>query len=103
MNIDKSRWKKLAGINEIKLVKNKYLKQDENGIYIDKNEALKYLSQFDDEEDEISARVFIKDDEGWGEFESNIEGNMLEISENQLEEMMKEAMSFYFYSDGDSI
>ena len=74
--------------------------EDEDFYYIDTDKALEYLSQFDN--DDISAYGFINDDEGWGEFTSNIE-DVEEMSDEELEDAMRQEMSYYYFSEPDAI
>ena len=74
--------------------------EDEDFYYIDTDKALEYLSQFDN--DDISAYGFINDDEGWGEFTSNIE-DVEAMSDEELEDAMRQEMSYYFFSEPDGI
>jgi len=88
-------------------INNKYVVKDEeesdeeyNFYYVDKQKALNYLSQFNNEE--VDAEQFINDDEGWGEFEQYIE-DVEQMTDKELEDNMRSEMSFYYFSDGDSI
>jgi predicted alpha/beta hydrolase family esterase len=81
-------------------INNKYTINDDGFYYIDKQKAYDYLSQYDDEF--VDAMQFINDDEGWGEFEQYIEDLNL-MSDEELEDSMRQEMSFYYYSNGDSI
>jgi hypothetical protein len=88
-------------------VKNQYVVKDEEEsdeygdfYYIDKKKAFEYLKQFNSKE--VSAKQFIKDDEGWGEFEQYLE-DVERMSDKQLEKAMREEMSIYFFSDPDGI
>jgi hypothetical protein len=100
-----------GGLDESKLdegkVKNQYVVKDEEesdeygDFYsIDKKKAFEYLKQFNSKE--VSAKQFIKDDEGWGEFEQYLEDVEL-MSDKQLEKAMREEMSIYFFSDSDEL
>jgi hypothetical protein len=94
---------------EESFLKNQYVVKDEemsqefgeDWYIIDKNKALQYLSQFN-RKGEVSAKGFMKDDEGWGEFESNIE-DVQDMTNQELEDAMRQEMSFYFYSKPDEI
>ena len=99
------------GLDESKLdegkVKNQYVVKDEEesdeygDFYsIDKKKAFEYLKQFNSKE--VSAKQFIKDDEGWGEFEQYLE-DVERMSDKQLEKAMREEMSIYFFSEPDEI
>jgi hypothetical protein len=101
----------LTNMNESRLnegkVKNQYVVKDEEesdeygDFYsIDKKKAFEYLKQFNSKE--VSAKQFIKDDEGWGEFEQYLE-DVEQMSDKQLEDAMREEMSMYFFSDPDGI
>jgi hypothetical protein len=107
-NFDASKWlieNKIttqSRLNEGK-VKNQYVVKDEEEsdeygdfYVIDKKKALEYLKQFNNKE--VSAKQFIKDDEGWGEFEQYLEDVEL-MSDKQLENAMREEMSFYYFSN----
>jgi hypothetical protein len=111
-NFDASKWlienkiTKQSRLNEGK-VKNQYVVKDEEEsdeygdfYVIDKKKALEYLKQFNNKE--VSAKQFIKDDEGWGEFEQYLEDVEL-MSDKQLEKAMREEMSFYYFSNPDEI
>lgn len=103
-----ARMQQLAGINEIQsninnsyTIKDDELSDEDGDFYIiDKEKALKYLSQFDDED--INAEQFINDDEGWGEYEQYLD-NIELMTDEELEDSMREEMSFYFFSDPDFI
>jgi hypothetical protein len=89
------------------IINNKYVVKDEEesdeygDFYrIDLQKALDYLSQFNNEE--VDAEQFINDDEGWGEFEQYLE-DVKSWPDKELEDAMRQEMSFYYYSDGDSI
>ncbi len=86
------------------IINNKYVvkDEDEDGDFyrIDLQKALDYLSQFNNEE--VDAEQFINDDEGWGEFEQYLM-DAEQMSDKELEDAMRQEMSFYYYSDGDSI
>jgi hypothetical protein len=113
---EKLRMQMLAGIiteSEYKAkldenqVNNKYVVKDEelsdedgNFYIIDRQKALDYLSQFDNED--VNAETFIDDDEGWGEFEQYLE-DVEEMPDEELEDAMRKEMSMYFFSDEDSI
>ena len=111
------RMKKLAGlITEGEYVKallrenqvnNKYVVKDEKlsdedygFYYIDQQKAFDYLKQFNNSE--VSAKQFIKDDEGWGEFEQYLD-NIEQMSDKELEDAMRQEMSYYFFSQPDEI
>ena len=81
-------------------INNKYVIEDDGFYMIDPKKAFEYLKQFNSEE--VDAKQFIKDDEGWGEFEQYLE-NVEQMSDKELEDAMRQEMSFYYYSDGDSI
>ena len=99
------------GLDESKLdegkVKNQYVVKDEEEsdeygdfYVIDKKKAFEYLKQFNSKE--ASAKQFIKDDEGWGEFEQYLEDVEL-MSDKELEDAMREDMSMYFFSNPDEL
>lgn len=81
---------------------NKYVYLDmENDVYmIDQSKALEYLEQFDAKD--VDVDMFMNDDEGWGEFEPYLE-DVEQMTDEQLEEAMRQELSFYYFSDGDSI
>lgn len=90
-------------------LKNQYVIKDEemsqefeeDWYIIDTDKALRYLSQFN-RKGEVNAKGFIKDDEGWGEFTSNIE-DVQDMTDQELEDAMRQEMSYYFYSKPDEI
>jgi len=89
------------------IINNQYVVKDEEEsdeygdfYVIDKKKALEYLKQFNNKE--VSAKQFIKDDEGWGEFEQYLEDVEL-MSDKELEDAMREEMSFYYFSNPDEI
>jgi len=99
------------GLDESKLdegkVKNQYVVKDEEEsdeygdfYVIDKKKAFEYLKQFNSKE--ASAKQFIKDDEGWGEFEQYLE-DVEKMSDKELEDAMREDMSMYFFSNPDEL
>jgi hypothetical protein len=115
INEEFKRMQKLAGIitEDItnltlkEAINNKYTFKDvklsdESGDFykIDTKKAFDYLKQFNSEQ--IDAKQFIEDDEGWGEFEQYIL-NVEQMSDEELEDSMRSEMSFYYFSDGDSI
>jgi len=100
------------GLDESKLdegkVKNQYVVKDEEEsdeygdfYVIDKKKAFEYLKQFD-KRGSVNAKQFIKDDEGWGEFEQYLEDVEL-MSDKELEDAMREDMSMYFFSNPDEL
>jgi len=101
------RMQKLAGVLNENEVNNTYvfkddeMSDDEYDFYaIDKQKALDYLSQFDN--NNVDAEAFINDDEGWGEFEQYLE-DVEQMSDEELETAMREEMSIYFFSKPDMI
>lgn len=90
------------------LVKNKYVYLDkeasedfgEDWYSIDKKKALEYLSQFNNKH--INAKQFINDDEGWGEFEQYLE-DVDKMTDRELENAMKQDLSYYYFSKPDEI
>jgi hypothetical protein len=101
------RMQKLAGLVNENKVKNSYVIKDEelsdeDGDFyvIDKKKALNYLKQFNNKD--ISAKAFINDDEGWGEFEQYLE-DVEKMSDKEIEDSMREEMSYYFFSQPDEI
>ena len=88
-------------INNKYVVKDKELSDEYSNFYkISTKKALEYLSQFDN--DEVNAKQFIRDDEGWGEFEQYLE-NVEQMSDSELEDAMRSEMSMYFFSKPDEI
>lgn len=88
-------------------VNNKYVVKDEElsdaygDFYtIDQKKAFEYLKQFNNSE--VSAKQFIKDDEGWGEFEQYLD-DVEQMSDEELEDAMRQEMSYYFFSKPDEI
>ena len=88
-------------------VKNQYVVKDEEesdeygDFYsIDKKKAFEYLKQFNSKE--VSAKQFIKDDEGFEEFESNLD-DVEQMTDKEIEKAMKEELSFYYFSKPDEI
>jgi hypothetical protein len=107
LNEEFKRMQKLAGVlNENKInnkyvVKDKEFSDDSGDFYvIDKQKALKYLSQFDNED--IDAGQFISNDEGWGEYEQYLE-NVEQMSDKEIEDSMRSEMSYYYFSRPDEI
>ena len=102
------RMQKLAGVlnegevNNTYVFKDDEMSDDEYDFYtIDKKKAFEYLKQFD-KRGSVNAKQFIKDDEGWGEFEQYLEDVEL-MSDKELEDAMREEMSFYYFSNPDEI
>jgi len=88
-------------VNNKYVVKDEELSDEDGDFYIiDRQKALDYLSQFDNED--VDAEAFIDDDEGWGEFEQYLE-DVEEMPDEELEDAMRKEMSMYFFSDEDSI
>jgi len=88
-------------VNNKYVVKDEELSDEDGDFYIiDRQKALDYLSQFDNED--VNAETFIDDDEGWGEFEQYLE-DVEEMPDEELEDAMRKEMSMYFFSDEDSI
>ena len=111
-NFDASKWlteNKIttqSRLNEGK-IKNQYVVKDEEesdeygDFYsIDKKKAFEYLKQFNSKE--VSAKQFIKDDEGFEEFVSNLE-DVEQMTDQEIEKAMKEELSFYYFSKPDEI
>jgi hypothetical protein len=72
--------------------------EDPEFFMLDPKKAEEYLSQFNN--DEIDAESFLDDDESSEDlFIDGIE----EMSNEEVEEILRQAMSFYYFSDGDSI
>jgi len=101
----------LTNMNESRLnegkVKNQYVvkdkeESDEYGDFysIDKKKAFEYLKQFNSKE--VSAKQFIKDEEGFEEFESNLD-DVEQMTDQEIEKAMKEELSFYYFSKPDEI
>jgi len=74
--------------------------EDGNFYVIDKKKAFDYLKQFNSEE--VDAKQFIKDDEGWGEFEQYLE-DVEQMSDKELEDSMRQDLSFYYFSKPDEL
>jgi hypothetical protein len=88
-------------INNKYVVKDEELSDEDGDFYvIDLQKAFEYLKQFNSKE--VDAKQFLKDDEGWGEFEQYLE-DVEQMSDKELEDAMRQEMSFYYFSDGDSI
>jgi hypothetical protein len=88
-------------VNNKYVVKDEKLSDEDYGFYyIDQQKAFDYLKQFNNSE--VSAKQFIKDDEGWGEFEQYI-NNIEQMSDKELEDAMRQEMSYYFFSKPDEI
>lgn len=96
------RMQELAGLINENQIKNSYVikDEDEDFYYINKQKALDYLSQFDS--DSVDAESFIDDDEGWGEYEQYLE-NIEQMTDEEIEDSMREEMSYYFFSNPDEI
>jgi len=87
--------------NNSYVIKDEELSDEDSDFYtINKQKAYDYLSQFDNED--IDAETFMDDDEGWGEFEQYLE-NVEQMTDEELEKAMREDMSFYYFSEPDSI
>ena len=100
-NLAEGKLLKENTINNKYVVKDEELSDEDGDFYvIDPQKAYDYLSQFDD--DMVDAELFMDDDEGWGEFISYLD-NVEQMSDEELEDAMRQEMSFYYYSDGDSI
>ena len=88
-------------INNKYVVKDEELSDEDGDFYvIDKQKAYGYLSQFNG--DDVDARNFISEDEGWGEFEQYID-NVEQMTDKELEDAMREEMSMYFFSNPDEL
>lgn len=88
-------------VNNSYVVKDEELSDKDGDFYfIDKQKAYDYLSQFDN--DDVDAEQFIGDDEGWGEFEQYLE-DVESMSNEELEEAMRQEMSYYYFSKPDEI
>ena len=83
-------------INEIG-INNKYVIVAGGSYKINTKEASKYLKQFNDEDKEIDAVRFISDRD-WKEFETLL-SNIENMSEKELEDEMRKAMSYYYYGN----
>jgi hypothetical protein len=111
------RMKKLAGlITEGEYTKallkenqvnNKYVVKDEElsdkdyTYYdIDTQKAFNYLKQFNNSD--VNAKQYMLDDEGWGEFRQYLD-NVEQMSDEELEDAMRQEMSYYFFSKPDEI
>lgn len=88
-------------VNNQYVVKDEELSDSDGDFYIiNTQKAYDYLSQFDD--DNIDAETFMDDDEGWGEFEQYLD-DVKSMTDEELEDSMRQEMSMYFFSDSDSI
>jgi len=88
-------------VNNKYVVKDEELSDEDGDFYvIDQKKAFEYLKQFNNSE--VSAKQFIKDDEGWGEFEQYLD-NIEQMSDEELEDAMRQEMSYYFFSQPDEI
>ena len=88
-------------VNNKYVVKDEELSDEDGDFYvIDQKKAFEYLKQFNNSE--VSAKQFIKDDEGWGEFEQYLD-NIEQMSDEKLEDAMRQEMSYYFFSKPDEI
>lgn len=101
------RFQKLAGITnentgENTEIKNSYVDYDKtNDLYmINGQKAYEYLSQFDS--DDVDSDDFMDSDDGWGEFEQYLE-DMETMSDEEIEDAMRQEMSMYFFSEPDEI
>jgi len=84
-------------VNNKYVVKDEELSDESGDFYtINPKKAFEYLKQFNSSE--VSAKQFIKDDEGWGEFEQYLE-DVEQMSDKELEDAMREEMSMYFFSN----
>jgi len=93
--------KEIVKINNKYVIKDKEFSDDYGDFYaIDKQKALKYLSQFNNKD--VDAGQFINDDEGWGEFEQYLK-NVESMSNEDLEDAMRSEMSFYYFSNPDEL
>lgn len=104
--LGKGTVKKNKTLNEAE-ANNKYVVKDEEEsddeydfYYIDQQKALKYLSKFNSKS--VNAENFMDDDEGWGEFTYNLE-DVEQMSDKELEDAMRQEMSYYFFSRPDAI
>jgi len=89
----------LTNMNEDK-IKNQYVIEDDGFYMIDPKKAFEYLKQFNSKE--VSAKQFIKDEEGFEEFESNLD-DVEQMTDQEIEKAMKEELSFYYFSKPDEI
>jgi len=88
-------------INNKYVVKDEELSDEDGDFYvIDLQKAFEYLKQFNSKE--VDAKQFLKDDEGWGEFEQYLE-DVEQMSDKELEDAMRQEMSFYYFSKPDEI
>ena len=92
-------------VNNKYVVKDEELSDEDGDFYvIDQKKAFEYLKQFNSKE--VSAEQFINDDEGWGEFEQYLyldEEGVEQMSDKELEDAMRQEMSYYFFSNPDEI
>jgi len=88
-------------VNNKYVVKDEELSDEDGDFYtIDLQKAFEYLKQFNSKE--VDAKQFLKDDEGWGEFEQYLE-DVEQMSDKELEDAMRQEMSFYYFSKPDEI
>jgi hypothetical protein len=95
--ITEGRLLKENTVNNKYVVKDEELSDESGDFYtINPKKAFEYLKQFNS--NEVSAKQFIKDDEGWGEFEQYLE-DVEQMSDKELEDAMREEMSMYYFSN----
>ena len=95
--ITEGRLLKENTVNNKYVVKDEELSDESGDFYtINPKKAFEYLKQFNSSE--VSAKQFIKDDEGWGEFEQYLE-DVEQMSDKELEDAMREEMSMYYFSN----
>jgi len=88
-------------INNKYVVKDEELSDENEDFYrIDLKKAYNYLKQFNSKK--ISAKQFIEDDEGWGEFEQYLE-DVEKMTDKELEDAMRQDMSYYYFSQPDEL
>ena len=79
---------------------NSYVKRDEMGWFLDSEKIKNYLNQFDSEE--VNVDLFMGDDEGFGG-EDMMLGDVENMTDEEIEQASRQAMSYYFFSNPDSI
>ena len=80
--------------------KNSYVKKDEEGWFLDSEEITNYLNQFDSEG--VNVDLFMGDDYGFGG-EDMMLGDVENMTDEEIEQAARQAMSYYFFSNPDSI
>ena len=88
-------------VNNKYVVKDEELSDEDYTYYdIDTQKAFNYLKQFNNSD--VNAKQYMLDDEGWGEFRQYLD-NVEQMSDEELEDAMRQEMSYYFFSKPDEI